>query len=85
MQKLIGEGWLRPAYRARLKDVRVHVVRADASLAGLGTDTKFVTALPFLLDLRDRGRRAADAWLAQALPDVGVRSSVDPRATFLGS
>lgn len=83
VRKLLDEGWLKPEYESRLKSVLVHAVRADGVLSDLGSDSKFTTAMPFLLDLRDRGRSAAQAWLDECLPAVGLRSSVDVRKTFL--
>ncbi|MFA7666403.1 MAG: patatin-like phospholipase family protein [Burkholderiaceae bacterium] len=83
VQKLLGEGWLKPEFESALTPVMMHAVRADGILSGLGADSKFTTAMPFLLDLRDRGRQAAAEWLEQSLPDVGRRSSIDVRRTFL--
>lgn len=83
VQKLLREDWLRPAHRDRLKDVLVHAVRADDCLPDLGVGSKSNTAMPFLLDLRERGRQAASAWLEADLASVGVRDSVDLRRTFL--
>ncbi|GAA4414012.1 patatin-like phospholipase family protein [Quisquiliibacterium transsilvanicum] len=82
-QKLLREDWLRPAYRGRLKDVLVHVVRADGALTELGVDSKANTAMPFLRDLHERGRQVASAWLEADLASVGVRDSIDLRRTFL--
>ncbi len=85
VQKLLGEGWLKEAYRSRLKNMLVHAIRADGILSGLGTETKFTTATPFLLDLRERGREAASAWLDSSLRAVGSQSSIDVRRTFLAA
>jgi NTE family protein len=82
VQKLLGEGWLKPEFESMLRNVLVHAVRAEG-LAGLGSESKFTTATPFLLDLRERGREAAGAWLAENFQHVGKRSSVDVRRTFL--
>ena len=83
VQKLLREDWLKPEHRGELKDVLVHVVRADEALPDLGVESKSNTALPFLRDLRERGRKAAEAWLAADLASVGRRDSVDLRRTFL--
>ena len=86
VHKLLDEGWLKREFQSKLRNVLVHLVRADGadgSLAGLGSDSKFHTATPFLLDLRERGRLAADAWLSKSLRHVGHRSSIDVRRTFL--
>jgi NTE family protein len=83
VQKLLDEDWLKPSHRSRLKNMLVHVVRADGILSGLGSETKFATSLSFLIDLRDRGRSAADQWLGANFEQVGRRSSIDLRRTFL--
>ena len=83
VQKLLGEGWIKRAFESKLKNMLVHAVRADGIMSGLGSETKFTTAMPFLLDLRDRGREAAGAWLDENLKYVGNQSSVDVRRTFL--
>lgn len=84
VHKLLDEGWLKKQYESRLRNVLVHMVRADTALVGLGSDTKYQTSLHFLRDLHERGRAAADQWLASSLRHVGRRSSVDIRRTFLG-
>src|SRR5690606_5991237 len=83
VQKLLGEGWLKPEFEPELRNVLVHAVRADGVMSGLGSESKFTTATPFLLDLRDRGRETAGAWLEENLAHVGRRSAVDVRRTFL--
>jgi NTE family protein len=36
-----------------------------------------------LVDLRDRGRQCADAWLSENYQDIGRRSTVDVRDRYL--
>lgn len=83
VQKLLNEGWIKPEFEPQLKNMLVHAIRADGILSGLGSETKFTTATPFLIDLRERGRAAAGAWLEENLRHVGKRSTVDVRRTFL--
>lgn len=83
VHKLLGEEWLQPEYRSRLRNVLVHVVRADDALGGLGAATKYQTSLPFLQDLFRRGQAAADDWLEANFRHLGKRSSIDVRRTFL--
>jgi len=66
------------------KDLRMHMVADDAHLAPLGVNSKFTTDMPFLESLFTVGRNAATAWLHQHSKDVGVRSTLDIAATFLG-
>jgi NTE family protein len=37
----------------------------------------------FLLHLHSLGRKQADAWLGRNFDDLGIRSTVDIRATYL--
>jgi NTE family protein len=83
VQKLIERGWLVEEARQRYRHVRVHVIRADQALAGLGVATKLEWDWAFLCDLRDRGRAAGEAWLRTAADAVGERSGVDLKARFL--
>ncbi|MCO5118597.1 MAG: patatin-like phospholipase family protein [Burkholderiaceae bacterium] len=83
VHKLLDEGWLKKQYESKLRNVLVHLVRADGVLTGLGSDSKYQTSLSFLLDLHERGRTAADDWLKKNLRHVGRRSSIDIRRTFL--
>src|SRR5690606_21896207 len=81
VHKLLEEGWLKKPFESKLRKVLVHLVRADGVLTGLGTDSKYHTSMSFLLDLHERGRAAADEWLAESLSNVGKRSSIDVRKT----
>ncbi|MEO0821617.1 MAG: hypothetical protein AAF074_14475, partial [Pseudomonadota bacterium] len=66
-------------------EVLVHSVRAEASMCEFSVATKFDTSWRFLTLLRDRGRRAMEAWLAAHFDDVGRRDTVDLHTEFLGS
>jgi NTE family protein len=77
VQSLIDEGLLIESAKGRYRKMLIHAVEADTWLDDLSTESKFNTEWSFLLDLKGRGRKAADAWLAQGLPSVGVRSSGD--------
>jgi NTE family protein len=84
VQKLLDEGWLKPEYAARLKNVRVHPIRADVALGDLSVASKFASDWNFLKMLRDRGRAVAAEWLGHSFGNIGVRGSVDLKAEFLG-
>jgi NTE family protein len=60
--------------RRRLARHRLHTIDGSAELARLDSGTKVDPTWPLLLDLRERGWQAADAWLR---PDRGRRST-DP-------
>ena len=83
VQKLVDEGWLKPDFRGKLKNVLMHSVRADKVLLDLSADSKYSLDWPFLEDLHRRGTTTGHDWLAANLRHVGKRSSVDLRAQFL--
>jgi NTE family protein len=85
VQKLLDDGWLKAEFREQMKYVLIHSLRADKVLADLSIASKFSSDWDFLLDLRERGRKAAADWLAAHFDDLGVRSTVDLRAEFLNS
>jgi NTE family protein len=83
VQKLVDDGWLKPEFRGKLKNVLMHSVRADKVLGDLAADSKFSLDWTFLQDLSRRGRATGKQWLAANLRHVGRRSSVDLREQFL--
>lgn len=83
VHKLLDEEWLKPEYRDRLKYILLHSIRADHALGDLSSSTKLVTDWNFLTMLRDRGKTAAQAWLAEHYGAVGHRGTVDIRREFL--
>jgi NTE family protein len=83
VQKLIGEGLLKEEAKGRYRNMLIHAIEADRWLQDLSMESKFDTEWSFLSELKARGRRAADAWLAKGLADVGVKSSVDVTVDFL--
>lgn len=83
VSKMLEDGWLKPEFAGKLKNVLLHSLRADKALKDLGVPSKFDTSWRFLEDLRDRGRKEGQAWLDEHFKDLGQRSSVDLRAEFL--
>ena len=81
-EKLIDEGWLKKKYRDRLRAIRIHSIRSDKALEDLSVASKFSTDWAFLTDLKARGRKTADDWLAENFDAIGEKSSVDVRAMF---
>ncbi|WP_426011210.1 patatin-like phospholipase family protein [Caulobacter sp. DWR2-3-1b2] len=82
VQKLLDEGLLKDTARGRYRRMLMHAITADKALADLSLGSKFDTEWSFLTDLRDRGRKAADAWLGNHLTKVGVSSSLDLKNGF---
>ena len=69
--------------RGELKEVLIHSIRSDETMAGLGVSSKLNTDWDFLCHLRDLGRAQAERWLAATYDDIGVRSSVDVHGDFV--
>jgi len=82
VQKLLDEGLLKDNARGRYRRMLVHAITADKPLADLSLSTKFNTEWSFLTDLKERGRAATDAWLADCGDCVGEKSSVDLKVGF---
>lgn len=64
--------------------VLMHAIADEATLSQLGGSSKFNTEAAFLEFLFDRGRQAADAFLAAHWDKVGHSSSLNLRKIFLG-
>ena len=56
--------------------MRIHLVRSD-KVTELGASSKLNAEWPFLTMLRDEGRRAMEAFLAERADDLGKRSTLD--------
>ncbi|WP_137734182.1 patatin-like phospholipase family protein [Pseudaquabacterium pictum] len=80
VNRLLAEGKLSAG---SYKGLRLHMVADDAGLAPLQGSSKVNTDRGFLEALHALGRAAAERWLAAHRADVGVRSSLDLRGTFL--
>ncbi|MBI1686165.1 patatin-like phospholipase family protein [Caulobacter hibisci] len=82
VQKLLDEGLLKDNARGRYRRMLLHAIKADQPLADLSLASKFNTEWSFLTDLKARGRKAAEDWLGECLPQVGERSTVDLKSGF---
>jgi len=72
--RLIDRGALTDeAYRREF----LHRIGGDGELEGYGAQTKFDVSWTFLTTLRDLGRAAARAWLADNFESIGERSTLD--------
>jgi NTE family protein len=83
VSRQLNEGWLKPEYASRMRNVLIHLIRADAFMATLSADTKISTDMQFLTGLRDLGRASATQWLQDNHAALGKRSTVDLRSEFL--
>ncbi len=80
VQRLIEQGRVLPG---DYKNLRLHMVADDENLAPLNASSKLNTERVFLLALHQLGRAAAQRWLRLHRADLGLRSTLDLRATFL--
>ncbi len=83
VQKLLDDGWIKDEFRAKLKYVLIHSVRADNAMSDLSSASKMSSDWKFLTMLRDRGRALATEWLEHNFNHLGVRSTVDLKREFL--
>jgi len=65
---LVGNGYRRE---------NLHRIGGDGKLESFGAASKTDVAWSFLTTLRDLGREAAKAWLAENYDSIGVRSTLD--------
>lgn len=80
VQKLVDQGRIDPG---EYKHLRLHMVADEEGLAPLHPSSKLNTDRRFLDALFELGRTAAARWLTAHRADVGRRSTLDLRKTFL--
>ncbi|WP_229425448.1 patatin-like phospholipase family protein [Massilia sp. Se16.2.3] len=62
--------------------VRLHMISGNGELANLDISSKFNLEWPFILQLREAGRKAAGDWLDVHAGNVGLRSTIDTEAVY---
>jgi NTE family protein len=77
---LIQQGKIAPG---EMKEIFIHSVRSDETMAELGISSKFNADWDFLCFLHEKGRAEAERWLARNYDAIGTLSSVDLQAEFL--
>lgn len=77
---LIERGKIAPG---EMKEVLIHSIRSDDTMAALGVSSKLNADWNFLCFLHEKGREEANRWLAQNYDKLGELSSVDLQAEFL--
>lgn len=77
---LIQQGKIAPG---EMKEVLIHSIRSDETMAALGVSSKLNADWDFLCFLHQKGREQADRWLADNYDHIGQMSSVDLQAEFL--
>jgi len=83
IQDLIEKGAITGEFGTRLKAIMIHSINDEASIAPMGSVSKFLIEPAYLEHLFELGRLATAKWLASTFDSVGVKSSVDIRARFL--
>lgn len=84
VQRLIDEGMLKEPLLKKYRRINIHAIKGGQDLASYGLASKYDTRWRLLTELRDKGRAAADRWLAECARDIGTkRSSFDIRKEFL--
>jgi NTE family protein len=66
-----------------LKRIYVHGISDDETMRNLSAASKLNADWDALIDLRDRGRECADAWLKANFDAIGKRSTVDIESRYL--
>jgi NTE family protein len=83
VQRLLDEGALTERFAARYKNMRIHVIGDQEMMKALGVASKSNPERAFLERLKAAGRACAEQWLEATIDDIGMRSSVNVRNTFL--
>ena len=83
VQRLVAGKHLRGKDAARLKHMHIHMIGNEEKMRALGVTSKMNAELDFLLYMKELGRTTAADWLKANWGDIGERSSLDIRATFL--
>ncbi len=72
--RLIAEGRLKGTH---YKTIRMHVIEAQDELNKFGAASKMKADYDFFVQLRDIGRKAGKAFLADHFDDLGVKATLD--------
>ncbi|GAA5232751.1 patatin-like phospholipase family protein [Verticiella sediminum] len=83
VQRLLEQDALREPVASRYKNVRMHMLSDEAGIAALGPSSKANAERNFVTHLKNLGRACAEQWLTRHYDDLGKRSSLNIRETFL--
>ncbi len=83
VKRLLEQDALKEPVKSQYKNMRIHMIGDEEGMKALGVASKFNAERDFLEYLKAAGRACAGRWLEATLGDLGVRSSVDVRSTFL--
>lgn len=79
VKRLIRDGAITPG---AMKDLRVHMIADDATMAGLAAGSKLRPSPYLLWRLKSAGRKAASRWLAQHRDALGHAETLDLPALY---
>ena len=83
VQRLLEQGALTEPLATHYKNMRIHMIGDEEGMKALGVVSKANAERDFLEHLKTQGRACAERWLANTFDDLGVRSSINVRETFL--
>jgi len=66
-----------------MKHMLIHGIMGEELMSKLSVMSKLNADLEHLLELKETGRMAADAWLAQNFASLGQASTIDLRERYL--
>jgi NTE family protein len=69
--------------KSKMKKMNIHLIQDHEFFSGLASSSRANTDWDFLQMLYDRGRSVAGKWLKKNFDNIGVRSSVDVKETFV--
>lgn len=64
------------------REIFVHTISGYEALSQLSYSSKMNTSWEFLLNLKEKGRKTADEWLANDFNQVGIKSTFDVEEHF---
>lgn len=76
MARVAGSGSRDPAFSRKLRQLRVHHISADRECSKLSEASGGNLDRRFLLELRESGRSAAEAWLANGMEDPALQQGM---------
>lgn len=83
VENLLENNHLKGAVANEYKKMHIHRIHAEEDMRGLGVSSKMNAESDFIEYLFRLGRLTADKWLKTSKADIGHRSTVDLRETYL--
>ncbi len=80
---LLERGALKESYASRYRNMHMHMISDPDNLTALSASSKLNAEPRFVEHLKEIGRGSADRWLVENFEDLGKKSTLDIRETFL--